>query len=372
MASSVISVLGLFAEPERSGVSESHFTADMSLRQIAPELDTSPKGLAHEVGLPLDAPKGTPLKDLGVSQTQLDDAVEHILSHRPTTLKYSVFVGLVVFGLIYLTRIGRPARADVSTRKQWYPRFPYIMALLVAVTVCGFALGKSPNPMEGTVKVFKAMVGLYPSVTAKLIAFTFFVALAIVGNKLICGWACPFGALQELIFSLPLLRKVKQRKLPFWLTNSIRTGLFVVTLFILFGVIGAKKGFVVYHYLNPFNLFDLRFEVWTILATVVAALALSLAIYRPFCYFICPFGFLSWLAEPLSLNRVRINQEKCTKCGICIGACPSEAAHDLVEEKIFGADCFSCARCLNVCPQNALRYGLVFSKPKSKSGQRAD
>ena len=30
-------------------------------------------------------------------------------------------------------------------------------------------------------------LGLYPSVTEKAITFTFFIALVIVGNKLICG-----------------------------------------------------------------------------------------------------------------------------------------------------------------------------------------
>ena len=37
-----------------------------------------------------------------------------------------------------------------------------------AVAVCRFVLGKSPNPMEGCVKLFKVLVGLYPSVTARM------------------------------------------------------------------------------------------------------------------------------------------------------------------------------------------------------------
>ncbi len=358
----LLGVLGVLAEPEKLGVTETRFTVEMSLKQVAPELDTTGKGLARELGLPLDAPKDVSLDDLGISQDQLDHAVEHILSHHPTASKYYVFVALVLFGLIYLTRVGRPRDADASTRKQWYPRFPYVAALVAAVVVCGFAIGKSPNPMEASVKLFKSMVGLYPSVTAKLISFIFFIALAVIGNKLICGWACPFGALQELIFSLPLLRRAKQRTLPFRLANSIRAALFVVALLLLFGVIGANKGFVIYHFLNPFNLFDLRFESWTILATVVVALALSLAIYRPFCYLVCPFGFISWIAERVSLTRVCIDDRKCTKCGNCVRACPSEAARGIVEQKTFGADCFSCARCLNVCPQDAIRYTSVFSR----------
>ena len=90
---------------------------------------------------------------------------------------------------------GRTVRPILSGR-------PGILAahtcwLVLAVAVCGFAMGKSPNPMEGAVKIFKGMVGLQPSMLAVVLAFIFFVGLAIVGNKLVCGWACPFGALQD-------------------------------------------------------------------------------------------------------------------------------------------------------------------------------
>jgi len=358
----LIVVLGILFEPDRPGIAEKQFTISMSLREIAPKLGVTGKGLARELALPLDTPKKKPLSELGISQEQLDHATEHILSHRSTGLKYYVFAAIVLFGLVYLTCFGRPDNANVSERKLWYPRIPYIICLLAAVLMCGFVLGKSPNPMEGTVKVFKSMVGLYPSIIDKLLALVFFVVLAVVGNKLICGWACPFGALQELIYSLPILRKVKRSKVPFWLTNTIRGGLFFVTLLFLFGIVGGRKGFVIYHYLNPFNLFNLDFDHWLISVTVVVSLALAFFTYRPFCHLICPFGLVSWIAEQISLTRVKVDHEKCTDCGLCINACPTQAAKGRVSDKLFAADCFSCARCLNVCPQDAIRYGSVFSK----------
>jgi polyferredoxin len=281
-------------------------------------------------------------------------------------LKYYVYVALVLGGLVFLARLGRPDSSDVDHRKTWYPRRPYLVFLLLSVIVAGFILGKSPNPMEGVVKVFKSMVGLYPDPTAKVIAFLFFIILAVVGNKMICGWACPFGAFQELIYSIPVLKKVKRRKLPFVVTNTIRAGLFAAMLLFLFGVVGGRKGTVIYHYLNPFNVFNLDFETLSILLTVIVALVGSLAVYRPFCQFICPFGFVSWMAERFSLIRVQIDQERCTQCGTCIKACPLEAAKGRVFDRKWPADCFSCARCLNVCPVDAIRYAPVFGTPATK------
>ncbi|MBN1831335.1 MAG: 4Fe-4S binding protein [Deltaproteobacteria bacterium] len=345
-----------YAEPKEL----ESYSIDMSISDIAPQLEVTGKALARELNLPLDVSKKTPLSELDVKAETLQHTIDRLLSHRDNMLKYYLYAALVLGGVVYLTRLGRPDLSGVEHRRKWFPRTPYIISLMVSVIVAGFLLGKSPNPMEGAVKVFKSMVGLYPDPTAKAAALFFFVALAIAGNKVICGWACPFGALEELIYSIPILKRIKNRKLPFVLTNTIRAGLFVVMLLFLFGIIGGRKGTVIYHYLNPFNLFNSDFETISISLTIILALLGSIVVYRPFCQFICPFGFISWIAEYLSIFRIRINKDRCTQCGACIEACPLAAAESRVYGKIVTADCFSCARCLNVCPFDAIQYGSVF------------
>jgi len=357
-----IIVLGILLSSSSKSEESIDFNIDMSIQDIAPKLGVTGKGLARELELPLDVSKKKPVRTLGVVYEELDHAIEHILSHRDATLKYYVYAALVLLGLVFLVRLGRPDKSDSKGHRAWYPKTPYIIVLLFSVIVAGFILGKSPNPMEGTVKVFKSMVGLYPDPMVKVVAFGFFIMLAIIGNKIICGWACPFGALQELIYSIPILRKIKKRKLPFVFTNTIRACLFIAMLLFLFGIIGGRRGFVIYHYVNPFNLFNLDFETFSILLTVIIALLVSFTIYRPFCQFICPFGLISWIAERFSIFRVRIDKEKCTQCGACIKACPLEAAEGRVDRKRLPADCFSCARCLNICPVNAIQYTSFLKK----------
>jgi len=354
--------VGWALEPADDEIEIPTVTVEMSIREVAPKVGATGFAVAKELGLPGSAAKDRPLRELGVEQAKLDETAAHLASHHGRTVKYYLYAALTLLGLVFLVRLGRPDGSPVSQRKTWYPRAPYIFALLVATVVGGFLLGKSPNPMEGAVKIFKGMVGLQPSILAVVLAFVFFVGLAIVGNKLVCGWACPFGALQELIYSLPILRRLKRRKVPFWLSNTIRGSLFVLMLLLLFGVVGGKRGFVIYHFINPFNLFAYDFDTLSILAAVVVALVLSLAVYRPFCQFVCPFGFVSWLAERVSLARVRIDRDRCTQCGACARACPLPAAKHIIEGKRFGADCYSCARCLAVCPEDAIRYRLPGSR----------
>ena len=160
------------------------------------------------------------------------------------------------------------------------------------------------------------------------------------------------------LFSAPFYL-VSQATLGWYDQRFVYLILFVAMLLFLFGVAGGRRGMVIYHYVNPFGLFNLDLETISIVLTILLALVAAVFVYRPFCQFICPFGFLSWMVERFSIVRVRVDQERCTECGACIRACPLEAAEGIVYAKRLVADCFSCARCLNVCPVDAIRYGAA-------------
>jgi ferredoxin len=355
-----IIALGMLAEPENKTKAPVNITVDMSIQQIAHKIGVTPKSLAREFKLPINISKRKPLYSFGVTNKELHLIAQHLLSHHDATKKYFVYVALVLWGLVFLVKLGRPSESRIKDRKKWYPRTPYLITLLLGVIFAGFMLGKSPNPMEGIVKVLKSMVGLYPDPFVKVLSLIFFLVMAIVGNKLICGWACPFGALQELIYSLHIRKKIKKKKLPFLLTNTIRVSLLLIMLLFLFGSLGGRKGAVVYHYINPFNLFDWDFQTISITLTIVIVLAGSFIIYRPFCQLVCPFGLISWITERFSIFRVVIDKKKCTQGGTCIKVCPLESAKGLVYGNKLPQDCFSCARCLTVCPQDAIHYKYTF------------
>ncbi|ABA88320.1 iron-sulfur cluster-binding oxidoreductase [Syntrophotalea carbinolica DSM 2380] len=267
-------------------------------------------------------------------------------------LLWPVLLGGVLWWLLRGGRFERGCPLPVAKR---YSPLAFHATLALVVLFFGFASGKSPNPMEGLVKFVKALAGFYDDPWIKLGFLLFFTLMALLGSKLICGWGCPFGALQELVYDLPLLRRYKNLRLPFLFTMTVRTLIFASFLIIVSGVTGTR--WVLYHGLNPFNLFGFEFSQVSIGIAVAVSLLLSLVIYRPFCQLVCPFGWYAWFLEKISLTGVRIDSQICVDCGACDRACPVEAAKDRLAGKKWPAECFSCARCLRVCPVDAIDYG---------------
>ncbi len=55
-------------------------------------------------------------------------------------------------------------------------------------------------------------------------------------------------------------------------------------------------------------------------------------------------------------RRIIVNEDKCTKCQLCIPSCPSAAFSDL-NLFTYEADlCFGCSNCLEYCPYDALDF----------------
>ena len=137
-----IIVLGILLNSSSKSKESIDFNINMSIQDIAPKLGVTGKGLARELELPLDVSKKKPVRTLGVAYEELDHAIEHILSHRESILKYYIYAVLVLFGLVFLVRLGRPDGSDSKSHCTWYPKTPYIIVLLFSVVVAGFLLGK--------------------------------------------------------------------------------------------------------------------------------------------------------------------------------------------------------------------------------------
>ena len=191
-----------------------------------------------------------------------------------------------------------------------------------------------------------------------LAGIAFIGVLSIISTKGYCGTICPAGALQELFYKLPYFKKIKSKKIPFKISNSIRTIVFALFFIGLFGL-----GFSIFSYFNLFELFHWNFDMPLLnlsvfILSLVIILGASLILYRPFCYYICPVGWISWVLEQIAVTKIHLKHDNCTDCGICEVKAPCTTVSDLMEKKKIRSDCHLCGVCLNVCPEDAFYFGI--------------
>lgn len=207
-------------------------------------------------------------------------------------------------------------------------------------------------------------------------AFPFYVLgfLLLFGLALgrwICGWLCPFGWVQDLVYRIPFFKKI--RTFPYerylrWLKYVV-LGVLVIGLPLL----SAFKGVLVPYfckYLCPSGtLFggiplaitkygsQTGFAFWWKVGVLAAILLVGLLISRPFCRYLCPLGAIYGIFNRIALVHLDYASDKCVDCGKCKTVCPM----GIDPTKQFNsAECIRCGRCARSCPVDTLhvRFGL--------------
>ncbi len=92
--------------------------------------------------------------------------------------------------------------------------------------------------------------------------------------------------------------------------------------------------------------------------------ALSLTRGRLYCNMICPVGTLLGLLSKISLVRIKIEESKCSKCGLCSIGCKSSCI-DFLKSNIDVSRCVDCFNCIKICPDKAISYGFLKVKRKT-------
>ena len=184
--------------------------------------------------------------------------------------------------------------------------------------------------------------------------------LGLVGiliGRLACGWFCPFGMLQELMYKIPL---------PKWKMSN-RLARFRYVIFVALVVIapivtyepwfcklcpaGALEAGL------PLVIFDTQIRALAGLlfaikmVTLVGFLLWFMVTTRPFCRFVCPLGSVYAPFNAVSGIHLSFDAERCTHCDACASVCPTEL---YPPDEIDSEACVRCLECLKSCPTGAL------------------
>lgn len=194
-------------------------------------------------------------------------------------------------------------------------------------------------------------------------------------GRIVCGWLCPAGLIQELMHRVP---SPKIRKSPYtraltWLKYVV-LAVFVVIVPFWYSLqkypvpafckyicpAGTLEGAVglLAHPVNAekFSMLGLLFtRKFLILSLTLAA---CVFIYRAFCRFLCPLGAIYGLFARIALLGVRVDASRCTDCGACLRTCPMDI------RRVGDHECIHCGACMDACPEKAIsiRAGKIVLK----------
>jgi len=195
----------------------------------------------------------------------------------------------------------------------------------------------------------------------------FLVSVGVVFGRFICGYVCPMGLVQDLIYKI----KTPKRRVLFRYLRYLKylvLILFVVLLPMLIlhelsgigepwfckyicpsgTIFGAIPLLAVNGFLREFAGVLLIVKI----SVAAAILVTAIFIYRPFCRLLCPLGAIYALFNRVAFIKMRCDKEKCTSCNKCAQVCQIMLEN---AKQPNSPECVRCGECKEACEAKALR-----------------
>lgn len=182
-------------------------------------------------------------------------------------------------------------------------------------------------------------------------------------GRFICGWICPFGFIQELIYKIPS-KKIRKNKVTGSLTylKYIILVIFVIAIPLLKLVpgfckyicpVGTLEGGIFFTYMDPAirKITGLLFT-WKVFLMIIILL-ICVFCYRMFCRFLCPLGAIYSFFNPIAFLGIKVDDKKCIHCNRCVKNCRMDVRH------VCDRECIQCGDCIKHCPVDAICFGTA-------------
>ena len=201
-------------------------------------------------------------------------------------------------------------------------------------------------------------------------------------GRMVCGFLCPFGLVQDLLYKIP--SGFKKKNLPgHKYLKYLRYVILFVFVILLTSLIHDVTGTGIPWFCewicpsgtlfaglpliipNPEFREAVGFQFYWKLSIMIIILIGSVFYYRPFCKYICPLGAIYGVFNPVSTFRIVVDNDKCVKCGMCQKACGMDIR---TYENPNSTECIRCLKCASACPMGAIDTTWNIERKKFEAG----
>lgn len=204
--------------------------------------------------------------------------------------------------------------------------------------------------------------------------FGMLMLMGLFWGRIICGFLCPFGLIQELLHKIPVpkVRKNRLTRAATW----IKYGVLVIFVIAIPLWSGWSKGYSMpafCKYICPAGTLEggiplvLTNEMlqhlagklfqWKVLVLILIVAA-SMVMYRFFCRFLCPLGAIYSLFAQISILGIQVNEGRCNGCGSCVRHCKMDV------KKPGDRECIQCGECMAHCGRQAINWKNLICREK--------
>ena len=216
-------------------------------------------------------------------------------------------------------------------------------------------------------------------ISSRKYRFSFYVLglimlFGLVLGRLVCGFLCPFGLVQDLLHKIPI-KKIKVNEKADKVLRYLKYVVLAVLVILLPILIrddfnmgetwfcrlvcpaGTMAGIPLI-LANPVLKSIIGFLFSWKMCLLLIVLISSTLIHRPFCRYLCPLGAIYGLFSRFSLYQMQLDKEKCIGCGKCEQSCPMQVK---CTKDINTAECIRCGKCKAACPVHAIDSTFGFN-----------